>query len=114
MNNIIQPKIISPLPFQTLKEEIANSILHGFGALLAAGGLVLLVLKAGIRSGAYSGVRGGDILTLAAYIVFASAMIGMFLASTLYHAMQHQGAKRIFRVLDHSAIYFFIAGTYTP
>jgi hemolysin III len=38
----------------------------------------------------------------------------MFLASTLYHAIQHVGAKRILRILDHSAIYLFIAGTYTP
>jgi hemolysin III len=38
----------------------------------------------------------------------------MFLASTLYHAVQHRGAKQILRVLDHCAIYLFIAGTYTP
>jgi hemolysin III len=38
----------------------------------------------------------------------------MFLASTLYHAIQHEGAKRVFRILDHSAIYLLIAGTYTP
>jgi hemolysin III len=38
----------------------------------------------------------------------------MFCASTLYHAIQHEGVKRVFRVLDHSAIYFLIAGTYTP
>jgi hypothetical protein len=41
-------------------------------------------------------------------------MIGMFLTSTLYHAIQHRGAKRILRILDHSVIYLFIAGTYTP
>jgi hemolysin III len=46
--------------------------------------------------------------------VFTAAMMTMFLASTLYHAIQHEGAKRVFRVLDHSAIYLFIAGTYTP
>jgi hemolysin III len=38
----------------------------------------------------------------------------MFLASTLYHAMPTGTAKQIFRVLDHSAIYLLIAGTYTP
>jgi hemolysin III len=38
----------------------------------------------------------------------------MFLASTLYHAIQHEGVKRVFRILDHSAIYVLIAGTYTP
>jgi hemolysin III len=41
-------------------------------------------------------------------------MISMFLASTLYHAIQHEGAKRIFQILDHSAVYLLIAGTYTP
>jgi hemolysin III len=40
-------------------------------------------------------------------------MIIMFLASTLYHALRHDQAKRVFRVLDHGAIYFLIAGTYT-
>jgi hemolysin III len=41
-------------------------------------------------------------------------MIILFLASTLYHAIQAEGAKRVFRILDHSAIYLLIAGTYTP
>jgi hemolysin III len=47
-------------------------------------------------------------------VIFTAALIGMFLASALYHGIQHEGAKRVFRVLDHSAIYFLIAGTYTP
>jgi hemolysin III len=98
------------LPFQTLGEEIANAILHGFGVLLAAAGLVLLVLKAY----GYLGNSPGNAMTVIAYIVFTAAMIGMFLSSTLYHAIQHKGAKRILRVLDHAAIYIFIAGTYTP
>jgi hemolysin III len=38
----------------------------------------------------------------------------MFLASTLYHAIQHEGAKRVFQILDHSGVYLLIAGTYTP
>jgi hemolysin III len=92
------------LPFQTPGEEIANSILHGLGALLAAGGFAALVMK--------TGARGGP--ARAAYAVFAATMTVMFLASTLYHAIQHKGAKRVFRVLDHGAIYLLIAGTYTP
>jgi hemolysin III len=98
-----------PLPFQTPGEETANSILHGLGALLAAGGLTLLLL----RGNGYLG-GGGGILALGASVIFTVSMIVMFLASTLYHAIQHEGAKRIFRVLDHSAIYLLIAGTYTP
>jgi hemolysin III len=99
-----------PLPFQTPAEEIANSILHGLGLLLAVGGLVLLVL----RANGYLGGAGGGGRAIASYVIFTAAMIGMFLASTLYHAIQHEGAKRVFRILDHSAIYLLIAGTYTP
>jgi hemolysin III len=106
----VGPRVLNPLPFQTPGEEIANSILHGVGVLLAAAGLVLLSIRAG---GALGGT-GGGILARAAYIIFAGTMITMFLASTLYHAIQHTGAKRVLRILDHSAIYLLIAGTYTP
>jgi hemolysin III len=51
---------------------------------------------------------------MASYIVFFSVLFFTFLASTLYHAIQHIKAKRIFKVLDHGAIYLLIAGTYTP
>jgi hemolysin III len=98
-----------PLPFQTPGEEIANSILHGLGALLSVAGLTALILKSTGQAGS-----GGDSLARAAYGVFAVAMAVMFLASTFYHAIQHEGAKRVFRVLDHGAIYLLIAGTYTP
>jgi hemolysin III len=99
-----------PLPFQTTGEEIANAILHGLGALVASAGLVLLVLRAGGNLGG----AGGGARAVAAYVIFAAAMIIMFLASTLYHAVQHKETKRVLRILDHSAIYLLIAGTYTP
>jgi hemolysin III len=98
------------LPFQTIGEEIANATLHGMGVLFAVAGLVLLTLRA---NGQIGGSGGGG-LARAGYILYTATMITMFLASTLYHAMQHKGAKRVFRVLDHSAIYLLIAGTYTP
>jgi hemolysin III len=100
----------APFSFQTTGEEIANSIIHGLGSLLAAGGLMPLVF----RSAGFLGGRGGGAAAAAAYIVFSITMITMFLVSTVYHAVPHQGAKRILRVLDHSAIYLLIAGTYTP
>jgi len=98
---------IAVLPFYTIGEEIAHSILHGIGALAATAGLVLLAMKT-------SSILRTGILDKTAAILFAATMIGMFLVSTLYHAIQHRGAKRILRILDHSAIYIFIAGTYTP
>jgi hemolysin III len=94
--------IPAPLPFQTPAEEIANAVLHGIGALLASAGLVLFC------------VAGGGALAVTSHIIFAVSMIAMFLASTLYHAIQAEAAKRIFRIIDHSAIYLLIAGTYTP
>jgi hemolysin III len=98
------------LPFQTTGEEIANSVIHGLGSLLAAGGLMPLVF----RASGFLGGKGGGGAAILAYVIFSVTMITMFLVSTVYHAMPHQGAKRILRVLDHSAIYLLIAGTYTP
>ena len=97
------------LPFYTIGEEIANSILHGFGVLLAIAGLVLLRLKTG---GLFGGQRAGN-LQIAAALIFAATMIGMYLISTLYHAIQHRGAKSVLRKFDHSVIFVFIAGTYS-
>jgi hemolysin III len=103
-------KKLSPLPFQTPGEEIANSILHGIGALLAIAGLVLLTLRAnGLLGG-----KGGGSLAISSYVIYTASLICMFLASTLYHAIQHEMAKQVFRIIDHSAIYLLIAGTYTP
>jgi hemolysin III len=91
-------------------EEIANSIIHGAGVLLAIAGLVLLT----IRSRGFLGGRQLSAAGTASYVLFAATMICMFLASTLYHAIRREGIKRVFRILDHAAIYLLIAGTYTP
>lgn len=89
----------------TLGEELANSISHGLGLLLAIAGLPLLVLDA-LR-------RGGGLPVLGA-AVFGTSAILLYLASTLYHAIPHARAKALLRRLDHAAIYLLIAGTYTP
>ncbi len=89
----------------TLGEEIANSVTHGIGALLAIAAIPILVVAA-VRSG--GGVR------LFAALVYALTMLLEYLMSTLYHAIAADRAKRVFKVLDHSCIYLFIAGTYTP
>jgi hemolysin III len=105
-----KPKTVAALSTYTIGEEIANSVLHGIGTLLAIAGLVILILKT-------RGVLGGDRadnLDIAAVLIFTASMIGMYLISTLYHAIQHQGVKRIFRRLDHSVIFVFIAATYSP
>ena len=110
MNSNERSSTTAALPLYTTGEEIANSILHGIGTVLAIAGLCLLILK----TMGFIGGKGADMLAVVATVIFAVTMIGMFLTSTLYHAIQHQGAKLILRRLDHSVIYVFIAGTYTP
>ncbi len=89
---------------QTLGEEIANSVSHGVGFALAVAAIPILVIAA-VPHGARAVVG---------VTVFASTAALLYLASTLYHAISHPGAKRVLRVFDHSAIYLLIAGTYTP
>lgn len=89
----------------TLGEEIANSISHGVGALLAIAAIPILVVKAVSH--------GGGILLFAA-LVYTLTMLFEYTMSTLYHALAVDKAKRVFKVLDHSCIYLFIAGSYTP
>jgi hemolysin III len=95
---------------QTISEEIANSIIHGFGALLAVAGLVLLAFRArGLLGEIYQSA-----FTMMAFVLFSATMIAMFLCSTIYHAVQRAKVKKVLRIFDHCAIYLFIAGTYTP
>ncbi len=93
-------------PHYTLGEEIANSITHGIGCLLAIAGLVLLIVKAALG--------GAEPTHLISAIVCGVTLIFEYLASTLYHAIQVPAAKRVFRIIDHSSIYLLIAGFYTP
>lgn len=86
-------------------EEIANSITHGLGAVLSVAGLVFLLIAA---------ITEGTALHITAVAIFGSTLILLYLASTLYHALRPPRAKRVFQILDHSAIYLLIAGTYTP
>ena len=90
---------------QSRGEEIANSISHGLGFVLALVAAPVLVVAA---------TRRGTTSDLVAVSVFAAAMALMYLSSTIYHALLHGRAKEAFHVLDHAAIYLLIAGTYTP
>jgi len=90
---------------QSLGEEIANSVSHGIGLLAALAAFPILVIAAHGRGDA-AGIVGAS--------VFATTMVLLYLASTLFHALPQCRAKRVFQILDHSAIYLLIAGTYTP
>ena len=88
-----------------LGEEIANSITHGIGAGLSVAGLTLLVAFASIY---------GDVWRVVSFSIYGSTLILLYLASTLYHSFQNPRVKRVFKIIDHAAIYLLIAGTYTP
>ena len=87
------------------REELACALTHGFGAVAAlAGGIVLVTLAA----------TRGDGWQLGAAIVFSASMLLLYAASTLYHAASDVRTKARLKVFDHCAIYLLIAGTYTP
>ena len=90
---------------QSAGEELANSVSHGVGFIAALIGAPILLLAAFQRGG-----TGFFIGT----VVFAGTMLLLYLGSTLYHAWPRTPAKSVLQVLDHSAIFLLIAGTYTP
>ncbi len=95
----------SSLHAADLRDEIANALTHGLGAVAAlVGGSVMITLAA----------IYGDGWQLAAAIVYGITLLLLYLASTLYHAIPHPVAKARLKVFDHCAIYLLIAGTYTP
>jgi hemolysin III len=90
---------------QSLGEEIANSVSHGVGLVAALIAIPFLIVHV-LRHGGEAEVVGAG--------VFAATVVLLYLASTVYHALPGSKAKRVFRVLDHAAIFLLIAGTYTP
>ncbi|MEO3947773.1 hemolysin III family protein [Gorillibacterium sp. CAU 1737] len=89
----------------TRREEVANSITHGIGMGLSIAALVLLIVFASLQGNAWHVVS---------FTIFGVTMLLMYTSSTLVHAFPEGKAKDVFTVFDHSSIYLFIAGTYTP
>ena len=90
---------------QTLWEEVANSISHGVGFLLAIASLPLLLASAGPATSA---------INIVAMCIFSATMTLLYGISTLYHALPAGRIKNWLNRCDHAAIYLFIAGSYTP
>lgn len=93
-----------PVPLRSnLGDILANAITHGIGAALAMSGAVYLNVAA----------AHGSARLIVSCAVFAGSLVLVYLCSTLYHSLVSTGARHVFHVLDHSAIYILIAGTYT-
>jgi len=87
-----------------IKGERFNSISHLVGAALALVGAAVLVVAAS---------RDGDTLRIVSFSIYGATLFLLYLISALYHGLPPGRAKRVFRILDHQAIYLLIAGTHT-
>jgi len=90
---------------ETLYEEIANAVVSGVAAVLAAAGLALLVVLSALTDSAWA---------VATSAVYGATLFLAFLSSSLYHGVWHRGTKEAMLALDHISIFLLIAGTYTP
>lgn len=98
---------VYPHPVQTqphLSDILANAITHGVGAILAIAGAIYLVVAS----------TRGTAWHVTSCAIFAATLVLVYVCSTLYHSLVRTRARHVFQVLDHSAIYLLIAGTYTP
>ena len=86
-------------------EELANAITHGIGALISIACLTLLIVFASLY---------GNVWHIVSFSIYGTSMLILYASSTLVHSFPPGKAKDLFEILDHSAIYLFIAGTYTP
>jgi len=84
--------------------EKLNSITHFLGALVALGGLVVLVVLASLK---------GEVWRIVSFSIYGTSLFLLYLFSTLYHSTKGE-VKEFFKKLDHIGIYLLIAGSYTP
>ncbi|AXQ78810.1 hemolysin III family protein [Streptococcus chenjunshii] len=103
MNPSFTSKLSKQLSFG---EEVANSVTHAVGAVIA---LFLLPFTAVYSSQHYGATASVGMS------VFVISLFLMFLSSTIYHAMAYASIQKyVLRIIDHSMIYIAIAGSYTP
>ena len=89
----------------TKREELANSLTAGVGAVLSVAGLVLLVVFAGLH---------GDTWHVVSSAIFGTTLVMLHSTSTIYHSLRDEQRKLLLRKFDHAAIFLLIAGSYTP
>jgi len=93
------------LPNYTKGEEVMNMVTHISGGGLAILGSIFCILAA-CRVGGWENILGA--------VIYCTAMVGVYTMSSVYHGLRTGTAKKVMQVIDHCAIYFLIAGTYTP
>jgi hemolysin III len=103
--NVVEQSLAFPRRTQSAGEELANCVSHGIGLVAAIIGTPILLLAA-FNHGSASFLFGA--------IVFNVTMLLVYLGSTVYHAWPPTRVKPVLQLVDHSAIFLLIAGTYTP
>ena len=103
--NGVRILLSAPNREQSLREEIANTVSHGIGLVAVLVGSPYLIMHA---------ARNGDAGFMVGTSLFAATMVLLYLASTVYHALPMGHYKLVFRGIEHSMIFLFIASTYTP
>ena len=93
------------LPYYSKGEETMNMVTHIVGAGLAIIGSIVCILSA---------CRHGGWLDVLSASIYCLSMVGVYTMSSIYHGLRAGTGKKVMQVLDHCAIYFLIAGTYTP
>ena len=88
---------------ETHAEEVAGAITHAVGLMLSIVGLIVMVK-----------VSAGDFWRVTGGAVFGATLVLLYLSSTLYHSFSGERIKSVLQIIDHSAIYLLIVGTYTP
>jgi hemolysin III len=102
--NAIDESLPLPIWTQSAGEEVVNGVSHGIGLVGAMIGTPILLLAA---------LHHSNIPFLIGTIIFATTMLLVYLASTLYHCWPRTHTKSLLQLLDHSVIFLLIAGTYT-
>jgi hemolysin III len=84
---------------------MANRLTAGMGAVFVAAGAAVLIIFACLKGNAWH---------IVSFSIYGGTLFLLYLTATLYHSLKSPGAKKFFEILDHSAIFLLIAGTYTP
>lgn len=90
---------------QSRNEEIYNGISHGLGLIAGISATPFLIIQS---------ISFGNVGFIVGVSIFCASIVLLYISSTIYHFLPYGRAKRIFQVFDHTAIFFLIAGTYTP
>lgn len=93
------------LPDYTRGEEIMNMVTHIVGGGIGVIALILCLWQSVLNRNVYGIVSA---------IIYGSSLISLYAMSSIYHGLLTCTGKKVLQILDHCAIYFLVAGTYTP